>query len=306
MGNKNKNTNWFRRYINKGFFNPMTRVGLKRKAFPAYEEMTIPFINDKRIVLTNAGKATGAILSTNLLDSIGKYAIVEGLPIKTAVGLATKESTLGNPTRDVSLNKLLNTNYYKNSKQYLNTEGKPINARALVNYHRNPNPYDELIEVATKKADKRYGSVYKAPNLSDYYDYRNNIISSGERYADKQAKERRPYVKGNVLQHAFRDYKKNPNTYNPKQKNYQQLVNARANEVWNSPEIQNWYINFLRNEYRFRNGGTIHINPANRGKFNATKRRTGKTTEELTHSKNPKTRKRAIFAQNAAKWRKRG
>ena len=55
-----------------------------------------------------------------------------------------------------------------------------------------------------------------------------------------------------------------------------------------------------------RNGGTIHINPANRGKFNATKRRTGKTTEELTHSKNPKTRKRAIFAQNAAKWRKRG
>ena len=56
---------------------------------------------------------------------------------------------------------------------------------------------------------------------------------------------------------------------------------------------------------RYRSGGTIHINPANRGKFNATKKRTGKTTEELTHSKNPKTRKRAIFAQNAAKWRKR-
>ena len=57
--------------------------------------------------------------------------------------------------------------------------------------------------------------------------------------------------------------------------------------------------------FGFKNGGTIHINPVNRGKFNATKRRTGKTTEELTHSKNPKTRKRAIFAQNAAKWRKR-
>lgn len=47
---------------------------------------------------------------------------------------------------------------------------------------------------------------------------------------------------------------------------------------------------------------TIYINPANRGKFNATKKRTGKTTEELTHSKNPLTRKRAIFAQNARKW----
>lgn len=53
----------------------------------------------------------------------------------------------------------------------------------------------------------------------------------------------------------------------------------------------------------FGDGGSIHIKPENRGKFNATKERTGKTTEELTHSKNPLTRKRAIFAQNAAKWK---
>lgn len=47
----------------------------------------------------------------------------------------------------------------------------------------------------------------------------------------------------------------------------------------------------------------IKIKPENKGKFNATKKRTGKTTEELTHSKNPLTRKRAIFAQNAKKWK---
>lgn len=46
----------------------------------------------------------------------------------------------------------------------------------------------------------------------------------------------------------------------------------------------------------------IDIKPENKGKFNATKKRTGKSTEELTHSKNPLTRKRAIFSQNAAKW----
>lgn len=56
-------------------------------------------------------------------------------------------------------------------------------------------------------------------------------------------------------------------------------------------------------EYNY--GKSIHINPANRGKFNALKRRTGKTTEQLTHSKNPLTRKRAIFAQNARKWHHR-
>jgi hypothetical protein len=47
----------------------------------------------------------------------------------------------------------------------------------------------------------------------------------------------------------------------------------------------------------------IHINPANKGKFTATKKKTGKSTEELTNSKNPITKKRAIFAQNAAKWK---
>ena len=52
-------------------------------------------------------------------------------------------------------------------------------------------------------------------------------------------------------------------------------------------------------------GKGIHIKEKNRGKFNATKKRTGKSTEELTHSKNPLTRKRAIFAQNAKKWNKK-
>ena len=46
----------------------------------------------------------------------------------------------------------------------------------------------------------------------------------------------------------------------------------------------------------------IEIKPENKGKFTATKKATGKSTEELTHSKNPLTRKRAIFAQNAKKW----
>lgn len=49
----------------------------------------------------------------------------------------------------------------------------------------------------------------------------------------------------------------------------------------------------------------IKIKPENKGKFTATKKETGKSTEELTHSKNPKTKARAVFAQNAAKWSKK-
>ncbi len=49
-----------------------------------------------------------------------------------------------------------------------------------------------------------------------------------------------------------------------------------------------------------------HIKAKNKGKFDATKKKTGESTEELEHSKNPKTRKRAVFAANAAKWNHSG
>ena len=48
----------------------------------------------------------------------------------------------------------------------------------------------------------------------------------------------------------------------------------------------------------------IKIKPENKGKFNATKKATGKSTEELTHSKNPITKKRANFARMAKRgWK---
>lgn len=62
------------------------------------------------------------------------------------------------------------------------------------------------------------------------------------------------------------------------------------------------YILNQNNVKSLKKGG-IYINPKNKGKFTALKKRTGKSTAELTHSKNPLTRKRAIFAQNAKKWK---
>jgi hypothetical protein len=77
------------------------------------------------------------------------------------------------------------------------------------------------------------------------------------------------------------------------------MLNNINNEYTNLFEEQG--VDTLTDVYA--RGGTIKINPKNRGKFNALKKRTGKSTEELTHSKNPLTRKRAIFAQNARKWK---
>ena len=81
----------------------------------------------------------------------------------------------------------------------------------------------------------------------------------------------------------------------------------RGDTIHMTPQEAEWFTENYKDYYpglnEYKNGGGIHINPANKGKFNATKKRTGKTTEELTHSKNPLTRKRAIFAQNARKWK---
>lgn len=55
-----------------------------------------------------------------------------------------------------------------------------------------------------------------------------------------------------------------------------------------------------------RRKGGIKIKPKNRGKFTAYKKRTGKTTQEALHSKNPHVRRMANFARNARKWRKVG
>jgi len=49
------------------------------------------------------------------------------------------------------------------------------------------------------------------------------------------------------------------------------------------------------------NGGEIHIKKGHEGRFTAYKKRTGKTTTEALHSKDPHVRKMANFARNAAK-----
>jgi len=52
--------------------------------------------------------------------------------------------------------------------------------------------------------------------------------------------------------------------------------------------------------------GGIKIKKKNRGKFTAYKKRTGKTTQEALHSKNPNVRRIANFARNAKKWKHTG
>lgn len=68
----------------------------------------------------------------------------------------------------------------------------------------------------------------------------------------------------------------------------------------------------LDNPYIFyRKGGRIHIKKSNRGKFTASAKRAGKSVQQHARdvlnnpNATPLQKKRANFARNAAKWRKR-
>lgn len=162
---------------------------------------TIPFIEGKAIKLTNAGRATGAVLSTNLLDSLADNAMRAGIPVRTAIGLATKESTLGNPTDDRSawnlssrIRKQFNE-VYPGTVQHINDGTNLVDGIKLINYHK--------------------GDI------------------NHEMFNGTQGKS--------IIQEGLEFYKTHPDKYNPGQKGYQKAVDARGDEVMNSPEVKKWY-----------------------------------------------------------------
>ena len=170
----------------------------------------VPFIEDKAVRLTNAGLATGAVLSTNLLDSIADNAYVAGLPIKTALGLVTKESTLGNPTDDTSVYKILSPQNVAKFKKWGTGQninnGMSVEEQTLVNYYKGDTDYE-------------------------LFNGRGN-----------------PENRQSILKTAFQFYKNHPNKYNPGQKNHTDLVQRRGEEVWDSPEVKKWYSEYKINK----------------------------------------------------------
>lgn len=119
-------------------------------------------------------------------------------------------------------------------------------------------------------------------------DFANSYIGKDGWFSNKAKKKARQLREKMNLANAFVE--------NSLQNNADNLTETTMNNLEASYAALGGFLN------QYADGGGIHIDPRNKGKFNATKERTGKTTEELTHSKNPLTRKRAIFAQNAAKW----
>lgn len=233
--NKEYLTNIHYRYsIKNGKFN---------KQYPV-KDYEIPYIPEKRITLHNAGLATGATFSENVLDSIYDNAERAGLPFKIALGLAIKESTLNNPTFNLENRAKISKEdaaFLRQHKEYLNLKGEKYKnyteqhdgtrstpGSLLINYHaKDKNPYNASIMYAYRKANS--------------FEKNKQMLINGEAYADKQAKRILETTQPmSILEAGFRRYKENPKGYNPGQSNYTTLVEKRGNEAMNSPEIKSF------------------------------------------------------------------
>lgn len=224
--------------------NPSYRISIKGEKYNRFlsskPDITIPYIKSKAVTLNKAGKATGARVSTNQLDSIAKYANRAGLSIPTALGLVMKETTFNNLTP-----------YGRQIIQNENIESMP--SWSWVNNHHWSywrNPYREAIEATLRNT--------KNKTTKDI----NNQLANGEKYADRLAKDLKtqPFITG--IEDGFRKYKTNPYNYNSGQKNYVQLVNQNSRDIMNSPQIQQWYKTspYIKDR-KYKCGGRISLRP---------------------------------------------
>lgn len=172
----------------------------------------IPYIPEKTIKLTNAGKDTGVTFSTNLLDSIAKYANITDLPLKSALGLAGQESTFGKgygvEKQDVRPSTLVSDwsyDYFYNM---------------LLDF--TDNPMMGLRKTAEKKSKGDENKYWE-------------LLELGFPYAKRQVLNQKNLP---VLEHAFNLYKSGK--YNPGDPNHTQMVEERGEALMGSPEIQKW------------------------------------------------------------------
>lgn len=222
----------------------------------------IPYIKEKEIKLSKAGKLTGIKLTTNQLDSIAKYANKVGLPIKTALGLVGQESAFGNYFGYANNAKFLNE-YHKQGEMNRDIFGIPT--YNIVNYERLlPNKIPTLVD--DNAINDKYAKIginkfgYSTVINGDELDKLKVQHEAYPGLAKKRAKFWKD-IKVPTLELAFKAYKDHPNLYNAGNPNQQNLVNNKANDVWGSPEIQKWYRTSpyvkhrLGGRCKLRNGG---------------------------------------------------
>ena len=202
-------------------------------------KFAIPFIPEKEITITvdknsPTRKNAGASFSENVLDSIAVNAKRAGLPFGDALGIVAQESSLGAGSRGVG-NTLLPWLYYldqsdgfsKKRAEELSYEGVQSPSLLVSNWMPGmENPFAAYYYNGS-------GGLRDSPRSRAYYDkdFKASVAKSNN------------YTLEDIspLQHAFRRYRENPTSYNPKDTDYPNKVKRNKQELMqHSPEIREY------------------------------------------------------------------
>lgn len=218
------------------------------------EKYSIPFIEDKKIKLTKAEPLTGTELSTNMLDSIYKYAVETNLPIEEGLGIAGSETAFGKfpstaflTPSQIRERDAANKADNRSTSEFIRN-GK-VNPTDLVNFHRfYSNSYNDAIGKVARVLGNDGEFIHDASNgfinanidrlaLNWYADTIDNLFKMGYRYADKKYKTPKDE---SPLKTAFEFYKAHPESWNAGDPATNIRIKNLGNILIQSPEISSW------------------------------------------------------------------
>ena len=216
----------------------------------------IPKIKDKEITLSNAGSMTGAVLSTNLLDSIYKYANITDLPLTEAIGLPAQETAFGK-WRNVGGYAYYNAPNDRDTRPDLITSDwqytKPgvlhyIDMQRLnAGYNASEKEAIELLWDDAKDADRR--QLLRLRDKEAYLKGQADYLKSKQKDIDKIFENFKIIP---PLQHAYEYYK--TGNYNKGDSSHKQDVIRKGEEVMRSPEFKKWA---KENNIKYAEGGEV-------------------------------------------------
>lgn len=197
----------------------------------------IPVEQDKMMTISvdknsPTRRNAGATFSENLLDSIAINAKRENVPFSTGLGIVSTESTFGTDERSFGHTPLpwlrhLNEgeSSQKNKARNISYNDTYSPSLLISNWNqRNEDPFHHYFYNSQ-------GQLRDTPRTAEFYEEDFNFSrNKNDRY---QLEEISP------LQHAFRQYKKDPTSYNPNDNAYPKKVEANIRELTQySPEIK--------------------------------------------------------------------
>lgn len=177
----------------------------------------IPYIKEKSITISGNNKDRGAVISTNMLDSIAKYSKRAGIPLQDGLGLIAQESTLGN-AKERGIGRSYdrpsnNKGWYGKNSGY--NGWSPVLISSDWDYLTR-NPYSDYKIDRQQAEPQPYSTI-------------NSTLKKGEQFN----------IDVPPLQHAFELFK--TGKYNQGDKRHTQMVRERGqNLIQTSPEIQSW------------------------------------------------------------------